>query len=68
MTRNVELLSSAIHGIACTAEAWKKAGVLTPAEFRAVHSALWSIVVAAEKQQADEIAAKLLAQETAECL
>ena len=68
MTRNVELLSSAIHGMACTAEAWKKAGVLTPNEFRAIHSAIWRVVVEAEKQQADEIAAKLLAQETAECL
>ena len=68
MTRDVELLSSAIHGIASTAEAWKRAGVLTPNEFRAIHSAIWRIVVDAEKEQADELAARLLAQETAECL
>jgi hypothetical protein len=68
MTRNVELLGSAIQGLSLTAEAWKKSGVLTPAEYRSLHSALWGIVVAAEKERDVEADLKALAARTAECL
>jgi hypothetical protein len=68
MTRNVQLISSAIQGMALTAEAWKKAGVLSPDEYSALHKAFWSIVVAAEKQRDVEAELKELAARTAEAL
>lgn len=54
MNRNLELLSSAVHGLSSTVEAWTKAGVITPDEKRSLHHALWSIVVAAEKANDSE--------------
>ena len=54
MSRNLELLSRAINGLSTTVEAWEKAGVITPSEKRALHHALWSIVVDAENAQEAE--------------
>jgi hypothetical protein len=68
MTRNVEILSAAIHGLSSTVEAWQKAGVLTPSEKRALHHALWSIVIAAEKERDIDAEMKELAARTAECI
>ena len=60
-------LAAAIHSMSVTAEVFKNSGVLDPSEYKAIHSALWQVVI--EREKADiEKRAEGLAEGTSECL
>ena len=46
-------LAKAVNGISCTIDAFRQAEVLTQEEYEIIRSAIWKIVIEAEKREAE---------------
>jgi len=63
-----EQLNGFISGMSQMTHAMLAAGIITVPEHQKIYTALWGVLIAAEKQRDDERKARQLAEETAACL